>query len=148
MRRMTEIQADIAQLAERAHKLKTDVKGLIAEITRDHYKVDESTAWEIALGNQRCFLGFRLKGHLEVIVDDVLDDLESGLREAAAVTEADLEREWQESQREVRQVSHPSSRSSSQPSSPGVHSLWLPVIPLVYFGFLLAWLGVAIRRTP
>lgn len=101
MREITEIQSqDLARLAGQAADLKQNVRHVIAEIDRDHYCCDDDTAWEITMGNRPSFLVFHLRGLLEVIVDDILDELEPALREAVGVTDAQLHQEWQEQQRE------------------------------------------------
>lgn len=95
-RDMTAILGEIAGLADRASNLKKAALSLVAEIERDHIHCDDDTAWEIAVGARPSFLAFHLKGLLEVLADDVIDDLESALRGTLGVTDAQLLREWQE----------------------------------------------------
>jgi hypothetical protein len=110
MRDLSEILSDVAGLADRSSELKQAVLRLVAEIEHDHFPCDTATAWEIAFGVRPRFLAYHLKGLLEVLVDDVLDDFESSLRGTLGVTDADLLREWQERERE-RRVGLPASQA-------------------------------------
>jgi hypothetical protein len=97
---MTEILREVAGFADRASELKQALLRLIAEIERDHIPCDDDTAWAIAFGVRPSFLAFHLKGLLEVLVDDVLDELEADLRGTVVMTDAQLQRDWQERERE------------------------------------------------
>ena len=97
MRQMIEIQKrELPRIAELAGELRKEVIRLIAEIRRDHWNLDEAEAWAIAFGRMPSFVAFRVKSHLHVIVEEILPDLTSNLREAAIVTDGDLVKEWQE----------------------------------------------------
>jgi hypothetical protein len=112
MRDLSKILSDVAGLADRGSELKQAVLRLVGEIERDHFPCDTATAWEIAFGVRPRFLAFYLKGLLEVLVDDVLDDFESSLRGSLGVTDADLLREWQERKRAERRAGFISSEEA------------------------------------
>lgn len=115
-REMTEIQRDdLVRLANQAARLKQTMQRLIAEIGRDHVNCDDETGWEIALGNRPSFVAFWVKGLLEVLTADNLDDLESELRKAIEMTDSQLQREWQDRQQAEEE------REASQESIPGGH---------------------------
>ena len=100
-RQLIEIQQKgLNPLSTQVTELKQKLIRLISEIQHDHYYCDDETAWEIALGNRPPFAAFQVKGLLEVTVSDVLCELETNLREAAEVTDAQLFREWHESRRQ------------------------------------------------
>ena len=65
------------------------------------------------MGNLPSFVGFRVKGLLEIIVEEILPELESELRRATTVTGAELVKEWHELQR-IRGLREAIRRSTSE----------------------------------
>jgi hypothetical protein len=96
MREITEIQKDLARLADRAFDLKKDLYRLIAEIEADHYSFDKETEWAIAFGELPVTVPFFLMRLLVLTAEEEPTDLESQLRQGVAVTDSQLRRAWLE----------------------------------------------------